>query len=101
MHADIISGMTMWALGLLAVAAILGCASQQPVDPHAPGDRCLYSCPDGMTCVGTTYQRGRATPGQCQLAKNRCQVDGDCRARERCSRAGANTGVCQPVAGLL
>ena len=80
-------------------AIALGCASQR-LDPHAQQDRCLYSCPDGMICVGTTFQRSRANPGQCQLAPNRCMVVGDCRPREQCIRPGKRVGVCDPE-GLL
>src|SRR3569623_2978214 len=92
--------MTLWRLPVLALMAFLGCASQQ-IDPHTPGERCLYSCPDGMTCLGTVVARGRALPGQCQLRSHRCQGDGDCRGSERCARPGAAIGVCTPRAGLL
>ncbi|HTB56882.1 MAG TPA: hypothetical protein VLC06_03365 [Polyangia bacterium] len=78
----------------LVISAIaLGCASQR-LDPHAPQDRCLYSCPDGLVCAGTTFPRGHANPGQCQLAPNRCMAAGDCRPRERCARSGESVGVC-------
>jgi hypothetical protein len=78
---------------------VIGCAAQR-VDPHSPGDHCLYSCPDGMVCVGTTYQRSRANPGRCELAPNRCLVSTDCRPREACVRPGQATGLCEPP-GLL
>ncbi len=84
---------------LIVVAIVMGCASER-LDPHTPGDRCLYSCPDGMTCVGTTFPRGHATPGRCQLAPNRCVVTADCRPREHCTRPGTGVGVCDPE-GLL
>jgi len=84
---------------LIALAIAIGCAAQQ-VDPHTPGDRCLYSCPDGMTCVGTTFARSRANPGICQLVQSRCMATTDCRPRERCVRPGASVGVCNPD-GLL
>ena len=86
--------------GLLILLAALGCASQRVDDPHTPGDRCLYSCPDGMSCVGTTFSRGHANPGLCQLVPNRCTVTADCRSRERCLRSGQEIGVCRPD-GLL
>jgi hypothetical protein len=78
---------------LLALLVTLGCAADR-VDPHLPGDRCLYGCPDGLTCAGTTFPRGHANPGRCQLAPNRCLTDGDCRPRERCTRP--DIGVCLP-----
>ena len=84
---------------LVALAVALSCASQR-IDPHTPGDRCLYSCPDGMICAGTTFPRGHANPGQCQLVPNRCMVVSDCRPRERCIRPGEAVGVCNPE-GLL
>lgn len=80
--------------------ALAGCASER-IDPHSPGDRCLYSCPDEMVCAGTTFPRGRhPNPGHCQLAADRCMVASDCRPRERCIRPGPAVGVCQPE-GLL
>jgi hypothetical protein len=84
---------------VVALATLLGCASQQ-IDPHNPGDRCLYTCPDGMACAGTTFQRARANPGRCELAPERCLATTDCRAHEDCVRAGEATGVCRPR-GLL
>ena len=74
---------------------LLGCAAQR-VDPHAPNDRCLYTCPDGMTCAGTTFTKGRSNPGQCQLVVNRCMTSDDCHPRESCLRAGDAVGVCKP-----
>ena len=85
---------------LVALFLLAGCASQR-IDPHTPGDRCLYGCPDEMICAGTTFPRGRQPePGHCQLAPNRCLAAGDCRPRERCVRPGEAVGVCQPE-GLL
>ena len=91
----------MRSIDMLAVvlAAAIGCASQR-IDPHTPGDRCLYSCPDGMTCAGTTFQRARANPGRCELVPNRCLVSADCRSREACIRPGQEIGVCRSP-GLL
>ena len=86
-------------LGLVIMALALGCAAAR-VAPRAPQDRCLYSCPDGMLCAGTTFPRGHANPGQCQLTANRCMIAGDCRPRERCVRPGEAVGVCDPE-GLL
>ena len=91
-----IASMPFW---LAVVAMTIGCASQR-VDPHTPGDRCLYSCPDGMTCAGTTFPRGHANPGRCQLVPNRCMTADDCRPRERCIRPGEAIGVCKSE-GLL
>jgi len=90
----------VWSV--LGLAALLGggCASQR-IDPHTAGDRCLYSCPEGLTCVGTTYGRGRALPGQCQVTAGRCLADRDCHARERCARSGEATGVCVSAEGIL
>jgi hypothetical protein len=76
-----------------------GCAAQR-VDPHSLNDQCLYSCPDGLTCAGTTFPRGHANPGRCQLVQGRCVVTADCRAHERCIRPGEAVGVCHPE-GLL
>ena len=87
--------MTSTRRWFVVVAIAVGCASER-LDPHTPGDRCLYSCPDGMTCAGTTFPRGHANPGRCQLAPNRCMVTADCRPRERCSRPGPGIGVCDP-----
>lgn len=84
---------------LWVLALAIGCAAER-LDPHAPGDRCLYSCPDGMSCAGTTFPRGRANPGRCELAPSRCMVTADCRARERCLRPGQAVGVCS-TDGLL
>jgi hypothetical protein len=70
------------------------------VDPHVPGDRCVYTCPDGMTCVGTTLVRRRANPGACQLTQNRCMAITDCRPREVCIRPSPAVGQCHPE-GLL
>jgi len=85
---------------VVALVTASACAVQK-VDPHVPGDRCLYTCPDGMTCVGTTYRRGRAAiPGACQLTPNRCVATTDRRPRERCIRPGRDVGVCRPD-GLL
>ncbi|HEX3904044.1 MAG TPA: hypothetical protein VH853_14485 [Polyangia bacterium] len=90
----------LWlAVSLSVLAMTSGCAAQR-VDPRLPGDRCLYSCPDGMTCTGTTYARGHANPGQCQLVPHRCLVGADCRPREQCVRPGEAVGVCNPQ-GLL
>src|ERR1700754_2189320 len=88
------------ALWVVPSFVAVGCASER-IDPHSPGDRCLYACPDQMTCAGTTFPRGRQpNPGHCQLAANRCMVAGDCRPRERCIRPGEALGVCRPD-GLL
>ena len=84
---------------MIALATALGCASQR-IDPHSPGDRCLYSCPEGMSCAGTLFGQGRTTPGRCQLTHGRCMVTADCRPREQCVRAGQTVGVCRPD-GLL
>jgi hypothetical protein len=89
----------MGATRVWLLALAIGCAEQR-VDPHTPGDRCLYTCPDGMTCVGTTYSRSRAHPGACQLAPSRCMAAADCRPRERCIRPGPAVGLCSPD-GLL
>lgn len=80
---------------LVGMAIAIGCASER-LDPHAPQDRCLYSCPDGMICAGTTFQRGRANPGRCLLVPNRCMVVSDCRPREQCIRSSGTIGVCNP-----
>src|SRR6516165_9949294 len=90
-----LAGIGVWVIVLVLAVS---CALQR-VDPHSPGDRCLYSCPDGMICTGTTFPRGRANPGNCQLAQNRCVVTSDCRPRERCLRPGPAIGMCE--AGAL
>ena len=88
------------ALCLVGLLMAMGCAAER-VDPHTPGDRCLYTCPDEMLCAGTTFARGRqAIPGHCQLAPNRCLAADDCRPREQCIRPGPAVGVCHPD-GLL
>jgi len=85
---------------LIVLAMAAGCASER-IDPHTPGDRCVYACPDGMTCAGTSFPRGRApNPGHCQLAPKRCRVTADCRPREHCTRAEPGIGVCTPEALL-
>jgi hypothetical protein len=86
--------MTATRRWLVILAIALGCASER-LDPHAPQERCLYSCPDGMACAGTTFPRGRAVPGRCQLSPHRCMVIDDCRPRERCIRPGETVGVCK------
>lgn len=84
-------------LALLGLAS--GCASQK-VDPHTVGDHCLYTCPDGLTCLGTTFPRGTAKPGRCELRAERCLASADCRSGEHCVRPGDVVGVCQSE-GLL
>jgi hypothetical protein len=88
--------MRVWTARIVALAAVLGCTNQQRIDPHTPGDRCLYSCPEGMVCEGTTFARGRSNPGLCRLAPRRCVAPTDCRPRELCVRPGPAIGVCQP-----
>jgi hypothetical protein len=82
---------------VLSFLAAFGCASASDrIDPHAPGDRCLYSCPEGMACAGTFFGRGRTKPGQCGLTPGRCMATADCRPRELCIRPGPSVGVCKP-----
>jgi len=80
-------------LWLVVLAMVIGCTFDR-IDPHTPGDRCLYSCPEGMVCSGTTFGRSRANPGRCQLTPHRCMVVGDCRPREKCIRPTEGVGLC-------
>ena len=82
----------MW---FVIAGCAIGCASER-LDQRAPTDRCLYSCPDGMTCAGTVFLRGHTNPGRCELSPNRCLITADCRPREHCNRPGTGIGVCEP-----
>ncbi|HVY40993.1 MAG TPA: hypothetical protein VHM31_23800 [Polyangia bacterium] len=80
---------------LVAAILVVSCASD-PVPARNPGDPCVYSCANGMTCSGTTYRRAHTDPGRCQLVPGRCAGPADCHPRERCVRSGADLGVCEP-----
>jgi hypothetical protein len=86
---------------LAAIVVFVGsaaCASTERIDPHGPGDHCLYSCPNGMRCAGTVFRRGTAPLyGQCELEPHRCVAVADCLGGEACARFGAEVGICQPV----
>jgi hypothetical protein len=86
---------------LAAIVVFFGCAtcaSTERADLHSPGDRCLYSCANGMRCAGTVFRRGTAPLyGQCELEPNRCVTVADCVGGDACARFGAEIGICHPV----
>jgi hypothetical protein len=82
---------------LFEFLSCIACASTERIDPHNPGDHCLYSCPGGMRCAGTVFRRG-TTPvyGQCELEPHRCVSTTDCVGGEACARFGSEIGLCRP-----
>jgi len=74
------------------------CASTERIDPRNPGDHCLYSCIDGMRCVGTIFRKANGPLyGQCELEPHRCATSADCVGGDICVRFGSDIGVCHPV----
>jgi len=84
---------------VVAFFCLASCASTERIDPHNPGDHCLYSCPDGARCEGTVFRRG-TTPiyGQCALEPHRCVTVADCISGEACIRFGSEIGLCRGAA---
>jgi hypothetical protein len=88
-----------WVVILLA----LGCATAPDnLDAHDPGDRCIDTCPEGMTCAGTTRMRApkRLYLGHCELLPGRCASDPDCGLGQQCVRTSARIGLCAPTPHL-
>ena len=81
----------------LCCALSVACATgPDKYDPHNPGDQCVDSCPEGMTCTGVNHSRRRADPypGRCELAPGRCATDADCARSARCVRTSERIGLC-------
>ena len=87
----------------IVIAALLlltsaECATTERIDPRNPGDRCLYSCTDGMRCVGTIFRKATSPLyGQCELEPHRCATSANCVGGDICVRFGSDIGVCRPV----
>jgi|HubBroStandDraft_5_1064220.scaffolds.fasta_scaffold158357_2 hypothetical protein len=95
------AGVESGVRAVIAVFVLLtseGCASTERIDPRSPGDRCLYSCIDGMRCVGTIFRKANGPLyGRCELEMHRCATSVDCVGGDICVRFGSDIGVCHPV----
>jgi len=77
----------------------LGCGpAPYAVEPQNPGDHCLVSCPEGLTCERPPPPKSgdRRRPGKCQLEPGRCGTSADCPAGGQCIRTSGRLGLCAP-----